>query len=286
MNTAEVETAVVAEHVESKPSEAVVETPRDFEAEARKDGWVPESEWKGEKRPAVFLDAETFVKKGEEFATFSRKENKALRKELDEVKKTVETRVAKLANVARANYERELAARDREIARLEAAQVKAVEAGDVPEFKRLKSEIDNVPVPEEVDEPATEGAATVDGNAIVAKFQETNPWYKTNELLTAFAERLSEEIAKDTGDKLPLADNLKLVEQKMRLKFPEQYTKKATNGHANVDGGSDFNGAAGKPRPILKYGNAEREQCAADMKQFPSTFKTEADWIAKYEGKK
>lgn len=285
MNTAESESAVVAEHVEPKASEAVIETPRDFETEARKDGWVPESEWKGEKRPAVFLDAETFVKKGEEFATFSRKENKQLRKELDELKKSVDSRVTKLVNVGRANFEREQANYEKEIARLKNEQVKAVEAGDVPAFKRLDKEISETLAPEEVDEPATEGAATVDGNAIVAKFQEKNPWYKTDKLLTAYAERLSDKIAKDSDDKLPLADNLELVERKMRLEYPEQYaTKKATNGHANVDGGSDFS-TVSRSDPLLKLPNEARTQCLADMAKYPDIYKTKAAWIAVYEKK-
>lgn len=288
MNTAEQESAVVAEHVEAKASEAVVETPRDFEAEARKDGWVPESEWKGEKRPATFLDAETFVKKGEEFAQFSRKENKALRKELDALKKTIDVRVDKIDRVHRANYDRDVANYEREIARLKGEQEKAVEAGDVPAFKRLDKAIGDVPVPEEVDAPATEGEAAVDRGAIIAKFKEDNTWYETDRVLTAYAKDLSTQIAADTGDRLPLADNLKLVEQKMRKEFPEHYkTAKATNGngHAAVDGGSDFSGA-GKSDPLLKLPNEARAQCVADMAKYPTVYKTKAAWIAVYEGKK
>lgn len=286
MNTepdaAHVAADVVTEHVEK---DATQEVARDFEKDAREKGWVPESEYKGEHRPAVFLDAEAYLKRHDEVSPFIHRENKKLRKELDALKKDVDARVSKLVNVSRSNYEREMTNYEREIARLKGEQEKAVEAGDVPAFKRLDKEIGNVPVPEEVEGLATEGAATVDGNDIVAKFQESNPWYKTNKLLTAYAERLSDKIAKDTDDKLPLAENLQMVEAKMRAEYPEQYAKKATNGHANVDGGSDFNGA-GKSDPMLKYGNAERSQCAADMKQFPTVFKTKADWIAKYEGKK
>ena len=284
MNTEEV-TAPVAENA-AVPEQAKEPTPRDYEAEARASGWVPEAEFKGSKRPPVFLDAEAFVKKGEEIEAFTRKENKALRKEIDDLKKTVDVRVTKLANVARANYDRDVANYEREIARLKAEQVKAVEAGDVPGFKRLDKEIGDMPIPEEVEADAvSNGAAPIDKDAIVQKFKEANTWYETDDAMTAYAEGYSQKLAADSGDKMPLDQNLKLVEKRMRELFPQSYKAKAapTNGHASVDGGGDFNGVGGNP--LFKLPNEARAQCKADMEKYPKIYKTAADWIQVYEKK-
>lgn len=283
MNTAGSESAVVVEHVEPAVTEAPVA--RDYEAEARKAGWKSEAEFPEGKRPVNFVDAETFVKKAEELAPFIRKENKQLRKELDALKKDIDTRVGKLTSVARTGYEREVANYEREIARLKGEQVKAVEAGDVDGFKALDKEIGKVPVPEKVDVPGKDAEAVAQAD-IEAKFKETNPWYGEDEALTAYAQGHSLKLAKDSMDTLPIEQNMKLVEAHMRKLFPEHYKAKPNgNGHANVDGGSDFS-APGKSDPMLKYGNAEREQCAIDMKTFPKAFPTKAAWIAAYEGKK
>lgn len=279
----EVNLAQVTEHVAAN-EKAQESTPRDYEAEARASGWVPEAEFKGDKRPAAFLDAETFVHKGEEIAAFTRKENKALRKEIDELKKTVDTRVSKLANVARANYDREVANYEREIARLKGEQYKAVEAGDVPGFQALDKEIGKVPVPEQVEAEAGNGPAAIDKDAIVLKFKEANSWYETDDAMTAYAEGYSQKLASDSGDKMPLDQNLKLVEKKMRETFPNAYKPAAKpNGHAGVDGGGDFVGNAGNP--LFSLPNEARSQCKSDMEKYPKIYKTAADWIAVYNKK-
>lgn len=279
----EVNPAQVTEHIAAN-EKAQEPAPRDYEAEARASGWVPEAEFKGDKRPAAFLDAETFVKKGEEIAAFTRKENRALRREIDELKKTVDTRVSKLANVARANYDREVANYEREITRLKGEQYKAVEAGDTDAFKALDKEIGKVPVPEQVEAEAGNGPAAIDKDAIVLKFKEANTWYETDDAMTAYAEGYSQKLAADSGDKMPLDQNLKLVEKKMRETFPSAYkTAAKPNGHAAVDDGGNFVGNTGNP--LFKLGNAERAVCKHDMEQFPGTYKTVADWLKVYEKK-
>ena len=50
-----------------------------FEPQAREMGWVPESEFKGEKRPAKFLSAKEFVQRGEEFLPIVRAQNRELK---------------------------------------------------------------------------------------------------------------------------------------------------------------------------------------------------------------
>lgn len=281
----EVNLAQVTEHVAAN-EKAQEPTPRDYEAEARASGWVPEAEFKGDKRPAAFLDAETFVHKGEEIAAFTRKDNKALKKRIDELERTVDTRVAKLANVQRANYERDVQTYEREITRLKGEQYKAVEAGDTDAFKALDKEIGKVPVPEQVEAEA--GGDPVDKEAIktaaVAAFKKANSWYETDDAMTAYAEGYSQKLAADAGDKLDIKANLKLVETHMRKLFPDAYkTAAKPNGHPAVDDGGNFVGNAGNP--LFSLPNEARSQCKSDMEKYPKIYKTAADWIAVYNKK-
>ena len=58
---------------------------RDYEAEAKIQGWVPQDEWKGSE--AAWSPAEEFIHRGEQINPILRKNNERLLRELEATKK-------------------------------------------------------------------------------------------------------------------------------------------------------------------------------------------------------
>jgi len=262
------------------------QAPRDFEAEARRNGWYPESEHTPDKkRPAVFLDAETFVKRGEELTPLIRKENRKLQELVDRQQKDFTTRLERMEKVAKANFDREVSAYQREIERLKGEQVKAVEAGDVKAFQKIDAAISKVPIPEEPEV----GAGTVTEPNLEEQFAADNPWYGADKKLTAYAIGVSQEIAREYFERhkveLPMAENLKQTLEDVKATFPAKFAKSNGNGHAAVDSGGDFAAPSPKSDPLSKLPAEARNQAKLDMAAYPKAYPNAAAWIKVYEGK-
>lgn len=201
---------------------AVSSQERDYEAEARKDGWVPEDEFKGDKKPSRFKTAEEFVRDGEIIA---------IKREFDDRLKRMEKSSAAAIKLLEKNHERE-------IADLKAVRREAVKAGNVAEVERLDQAIED-----KKDEAP--GKEKPDQNAA---FKQRNDWYETDDDLTALAVGKSQSILQAYFDKhqkpMSQEDMFEAVEKAVKssalykAKFPE----KAANGHAAVDGGSENGG--------------------------------------------
>lgn len=285
--TAEVAAPVVVEGAQEAPvsSEPVA---RDFEKEARSQGWVPEAEFKGEKRPAVFVDAETFVKRGEEVTPFIKKANKHLQELVDKQQKDFDARLAKIDRVNKATAERLEASHRAEVAQLKAQQRAAAEIGDVESFDRIERKLDTMAPPKE---PEAEPAVNTD-QQLEDAFAARNDWYGKDDDKTAIAQHYSQKLAlasrkkhEETGDPiLPMKENLEKVEVYMRERFPEKSDKPAANGHAAVDGGGAFNGVS-QSNPLSRLPNEARAQAKVDMAKYPKVYPSAEAWIKAYEGK-
>jgi len=159
---------------------------RDYEAEARGSGWVAQEEWKG---PADrWVDAKTFVQRGEEYYPFVqaklKKEISSLKSELDQVK-TVSQQFREFSEKAIARERQE---RERLVNELEDARAKAISDGDGKEAVRLEREIRQVerePVKAREEPPE------------VAAWKSENNWYGTDPELSAVADGLSEVVARE-----------------------------------------------------------------------------------------
>lgn len=267
---------------EKPAGELQQEQARDYEGEARASGWVPEGEFKGDKKPAKFLSAQEFVERGEELTPFLRKENKRLHERLDRLTRDFEGRVDKITKVAATTQERLVADYERQLSEVKSAQKKAVEAGDTVEFDRLEKQRGTLEAnrPEEIiiDEPAK---PDIDG-----KFKANNTWYGVDEDMTAIAVGFSQRLAAKDNT-LSVEENLRQTESYMRGKYPQLYgSKPAANGHAAVDGGGSFTAPSNRSSdPLLKLPNEARHQAKIDMQKYPKMYPDAASWIRVYEGK-
>lgn len=251
---------------------------RDWEAEARKEGWVPEEEFKGTKRPARFKTAQEYVEDGEKVTPHV---ERLLKKQRDEIEADFNTRLGKMAKVNDATVSRLTKIHEGEIADLRAQRKEAARAGDAELVERISTEIDK----RQDEAPLTDARKPDRGDAEQA-FADANPWYGPNRKMTNFAKGFSQDISQaaiKAGTPISFEDNIKQVLQAVREEFPEYYEKKdpGPNGHASVDGGGE-NGGALRSDPFSKLTAAERTQAEADMKKFPKVYPNKQAWITAY----
>lgn len=105
---------------------------RDYEAEARHHGWTPKEDFRGD--PARWVDAETFIKRADEVMPFLKKQNAALKREIDDMKREFKRASKHFSETEERAYQRALT-------ELERRHDEAVEAGDVAESKRIRKEM-------------------------------------------------------------------------------------------------------------------------------------------------
>lgn len=269
------------------PAEVAEQAPaRDFETEARAAGWVPEAEFKGERKPAVFVDAETFVKRGEELIPFIRKENKELKHQLDETKADFAKRLERMEKVSAKTFEAQQRAHEAEIAKIKREQRAAVASGDEAEFDRLEKVKDGLeksaPKAEEPDEKLTPEQVL---KAKQDKFCAENPWMdedKDPDLWDWVVAR-SQRHGRDQSKTFEQVMELTVADAKKQ--FPEKFGgKRPGNGQSAVDSGGDFAAAigGGKADPLAKLPAEARAQAKADMEKFPKIYPSAAAWIKAY----
>lgn len=248
---------VVVQEVSQAAQEAAK---RDFETEAKDIGWVPESEFKGPKEK--WKPAQQFVEDGEKILPIVRsqlnREKEAREKERADFAKRLE-RMERMSNTA---VERLKAQHKSELDRIQNQKLAAVEAGDTDEYKRLdKQEKDLAKTTFE--EPVVE--TKDDFQKKLDKFSADNPWYTSNDVMAAYADHVSQTLARE-NPAITFEENARQTIEKIKAKFPEQFKQPAANGHAAVDGGGDFPGpGAGKSSLEAKLPAEALKQAKADV---------------------
>lgn len=138
---------------------------RDYEAEAREMGWVPKDEFKGD--ASRWSDAETFVKKGEEVLPLIRAQNKALKRQLDEMKRDLKKASAYFSDAEKRGYERARA-------EIEERLEQAVESGDTAAAKKAMADADQLR--KDMGDTKVENS-NQDAEEAFDNWRESNAWY-------------------------------------------------------------------------------------------------------------
>lgn len=272
--------AAVVETANTPPAEAGFSSPEtttevDFEAEARKMGWVPEEEFKGDKKPAKFLSAEEYYRRGEEIIPLIRSQKKNLEKEVEELKETNK----RMSAMFEKTLERERANARREIEALKAERKEALKAGDDAKADQIDQKIDTLR--EEVKGDAPPSAKTID--ELTKDFAKANAWYIEEPDMAEYAVKVSESNAA-MNDGISFEDNMKFVLSAVRKKFPAYFAgdngQTAANGHAAVDTGGSFPGAQLPKGLASKLNATELAQAKKDVAA--GLYKNTDEWAKAY----
>lgn len=279
---------VVTEHA---GTEATADT-RNYEAEAREMGWVPETEWKGDKKPKKFLSAEEFVERGETVIPI-------LRKKLKEQEGEFADRLSRLEKMTDKTVAKLLAEHKKEVDALKTERRDAIKAGDVDAVERIDKRMDDLKAEDpakmvekaEEAKPAEKPKYVGEDGKPVPKEQvtwiEKNPWFTSEFDMNEYAVKISKFNAAGNPD-ISFEDNMKLVEAAVRKKFPDYFADKsgtddkpAANGHAAVDGGGSFPGAVKSKATLYSKLPAEAKKMA-EQDIAKGLYKTGEEWAKAY----
>jgi len=226
-DVAEQGTHIEGEHI---PDGAI-----DFEGEARKMGWTPLDDFKGD--PSRHVDAETFYKRGQEMMPILRAQNKTLLRRLEVAEKSAKQAAEFFSKAEQRAYERALAD-------IRSEQEAAVEAGDVDAHRAASKKLDDLEKPgAKVAEPEVDEAQRAED---FADWSIANKWYRTNADMAAYADAQAQRLATQKGGFLDRAD-LDAVTEKVRAKFADDFAEEAPKAPARsrVDGGGNRQGTRG-----------------------------------------
>lgn len=257
------------ELIENEPGE------RNYEAEARAEGWKPIEQYKGDR--AKWIDAKEFVERGENILPLVKAQNSKLKGELESTKQSIaemrrsmdefklfhEETSAKLKKDAREAY-------TKAEADLKAARKAAREDGDYDKVDEINDAISELKVEaKEAEAKATKKAPTNQSPDDISKTPEFRKWAEENadwfgkdERRSRYAVTVGQEIrAKNPG--IPIAEFLEKVSEEVNELFGE--TKTRREPASKVEGSRRGNGSGGKSYADLPA--EARKQCDEDIKR-------------------
>lgn len=229
---------------EQETGKAGDDTARNYEAEARREGWVSEEEWvaKG-KDPALHKPAKDFVEAGEKIVPI-------LKSRLTRLEKKYGALEASIANERKATLEAMQNQNTINEAKLKEALKAAVTKGDGDKVVEIQDQLQEVRdstkgIKQELsakpkDDPAPE----------FTQFLKDNTWYSTDEDLAAEADAIGASIHK-RNPKMPLDELFDEVAKKVKKLNPDKFGRKPASPESPSNGGGSNSKSKGVPKDVL-----------------------------------
>jgi len=259
----------------------------EVQAQAEKMGWIPPSRYKG--NPERFVDADTFVERGEIVIPILKKNAQKLEAELERVRGENAATQAALAAAQKAIEqieERHTVATQKAVTEAK-RQVKeqlaeANAAGDHKGVAELTEQLVELNAAAAVEPPAPTPAAVAKFTPDQAQlaWQEANPWFGKDRRKTALAMGIAQDL-REQGRREQGADFYELVSAEMDKMFPppEPPADKVEGGRS----GGEERTPRGKSFASLPAD--ARSTCDAESRKFvgpDKRYKTLADWRNRY----
>lgn len=232
-----IETDEAAASALDAAADTTQDTPElDAEDRALGMGWTPKAQFKGD--PEKWVDAETFVKRGEEFLPFLKANNKRLEKELENVRKDLKT----FGEFHKKTAEREYG---RALADLKAELAEASAAGDADAVDDISDRLADLKADIKAEAPAKAGHSEDVVKAWVAK----NDWYAKDPALRGAAKEISIEL--EAAGLTDTAEQLAEVAKRIKAEFPEKFGNPRRRDSSPVEAGGHGARKSGKSRADL-----------------------------------
>ena len=261
--------------------------PPEVQKAAEAMGWIPPSRFKGD--PERFIDADTYVKRGEEVLPIVREQNKRLHSELDTLRReSAQTRQAleKAQKAIDQMEEVHSVATQKAVEKarqdLKSQLAAASEAGDHEGVAELTDRLTKMPTIAAA-KPAAEAPASQSFTPPpdLAEWNAENPWFGTNKRKTSLALGIAQEL-RDAGETRQGRAFFDLVKEEVEKELAPAAppVDKVAGNRGGSEGGSSSarGGYASMPAEA-------RAACDADSKRFVGEgkkYKTVADWRTRY----
>lgn len=273
----------VVDQVESKASAEV-------QAEAHKLGWIPPARFKGD--PSRFVDADTYIERGETVLPIVKEQNKRLHAQLTEqstqlrkLEEALTTATKAIGDLEEKNTVDRQRALDDAKAQLKAQLAQASEDGDHALIAELTGKMVEVQATQ-VAVPKVEPARTPPAFVAPPELKEwnaENPWYGTDRRRTSLALGIAQEL-KDAGETATGRAFLDLVAAEVEVTLGGKTTPSASKVEGAGRSGEEPRGSGGKKGYAALPAEA-KAACDVDLKKFVGAgkrYKTAAEWQAQY----
>jgi hypothetical protein len=248
---------------------------RNYEAEAKAEGWVPKEAFKGDE--SKWVDAETFVKRGEEILPIVNAKNRKLVETVDTLKKEIDD--LKLGNSQFREFHEQTIAREKQqreaaIKELEALRKKAVSDGDGEAFDRAEKRINEL----RAQPVRTNGHSEL--NEAQRAWLSENRWYETDHVLRAVADGLSDALARERPELLGKRDFLDELTKRVRAEMPHKFENPNRN-RTVVEDAPPRGGGNGKARAYENLPADAKVACDRFVRTIPGY--TKEKYLADYQ---
>jgi hypothetical protein len=232
---AEAEAEAAAATEAEAGTETAVETDPETESRAKAMGWAPKDEWRGP--DDRWVDAETFVRRGEEIQPILKAQLRKFEAENAEMKRTLKDLAAHHTKTEARMYQK--AIRD-----IQAAQREAAEAGNLAQYDQLEQQKQAV-VREAAQTTGRPAQKQPDIDPAAMSWRDQNPWFSQSEEM-ATAATTHHELLLRTKPDLSLEDNLEAVTKFVKRAFPEKFTNPNRAKPSPVEGNPAGRRSGGK----------------------------------------
>ena len=210
-----------AQAIEPDDDAGVAPEPRvSIEARARNMGWMPKGAWRGE--PDRWVDAATYVERGERMLPLLQERNRALDKTVSDLK--TESRESKqmLSDLLTRTRKAEKLGYDRALRELSQKRAEAVAQGDAETFNRVEAEIREMGPAPEVPQAAPVQPQAPGTDPVVTAWVRRNTWFNRDPEANAMAVAALTAVERDNPG-ASLEEHLAEVEDRIAKRFPEHF---------------------------------------------------------------
>lgn len=216
------------------------------EERARRMGWVPQEDFRGD--PAKWVDADTFVDRGENMMPLLKENLSRMEQKFESLEKDSAAKIDKLTDTIEkfAQFHKTTAQRayKRAEKELKSKMREAVASGDTIAFDAISKEMETLS--DEIKEPESkppQGGVHPD----YPSWQQANAWYGADQELTAFANGVGPIVAQEHPDMngKPFFEE---VTKRVRATFPHKFTNPNKEKPVPVEGGGGGGGSDGKKK--------------------------------------
>ena len=193
-------------------------------AEAKRQGWVPQSDYNGPEDR--WVDADTFVKKGKEINALLRKDNEFLKREVSEMKTT-------MMEFKKFHADTEKRAYDRAMLDLRDQKKEAINTGDGDKVLQIDDAIDELKQARAIEKVEVRPSNQPDPTFV--QWNEDNPWFGKDTELTEEANLIG-EVIKRKQPTLSGEAFLDEVTKRVKKSYPEKFTNTNRGRPSPVEG--------------------------------------------------
>jgi hypothetical protein len=243
---------------------------RDYETEARKDGWVPLDEWKGD--PEQHKSAEQFVEDGEKITGILKSKLTRTEQKVEDLGKRVDELLAtnkQFGEFTKKAQEREKKEKESLISELEGLRKKAVDEGDGEAFTNADRQLTELRAEPEPQEPISPAGM---------QWLEDNDWYQKDDAMSAYADRISDRL-REQGYVDQSEAFFNELTTRVKDRFSDEFENKNRSRPNGVESGHEAGTSKSKTWDSLPAGaKREFESFARDIPGY-----TKQQYLADYE---